>query len=232
MSQETNGTHVALSPEAAELLRKGKLALEVRRRAEEDRERLVAYLGTDCPHCHQWVRVLNLVHRSPALPDVVGVVGAPAEARRAFVEEHGVRFPVVSIRRARMDRLASAVPTTVLVERGVIERQVAILAPRAVGAGLTALVEVTLDRQGAEHLDAFEALAVADAAVQQVYRVSPGPDFVLVVHAADMAGYHALAQRLFTQNANVRNVKAFFSVKRAKFDPRVPLTPSAVLRGP
>jgi len=110
-----------------------------------------------------------------------------------------------------------------LVERGVIERQVAIVAPQAVGAGLTALVEVTLDRQGAEHLDDFEARAVADAAVQQAYRVSPGPDFVLVVHAADMAGYHALAQRLFTQNANVRNVKAFFSVKRAKFDPRVPL---------
>ena len=64
---------------------------------------------------------------------------------------------------------------------------------------------------------------VADAAVQQCYRVSPGPDFVLVVRTADMPGYHALAQRLFTQNANVRNVKAFFSVKRAKFDPRQPL---------
>ena len=35
------------------------------------------------------------------------------------------------------------------------------------GAGLTAIVEVTLDRQGVEHLDAFEARAVADAAVQQ-----------------------------------------------------------------
>ena len=56
--------------------------------------------------------------------------------------------------------------------------------------------------------------------------VSPGPDFMLVVHTADMPGYLALAQRLFTSDANVRNVKAFFSVKRAKFDPRVPL-PSA-----
>jgi DNA-binding Lrp family transcriptional regulator len=104
-----------------------------------------------------------------------------------------------------------------LVEAGVIERQVAIVAPAALGAGLSALVEVVLDRQGAEHLDAFEALAVAEPAVQQVWRVSPGPDFVLVVHAADMPGYHALAQRLFTQHANVRNVKAFFSLKRAKF---------------
>jgi len=110
-----------------------------------------------------------------------------------------------------------------LVETGVIERQIALVSALAAGAGLTALVEVTLDRQGAEHLDDFEAKAVADAAVQQCYRVSPGPDFVLVVHAIDMPGYHALAQRLFTQNANVRNVKAFFSVKRAKFDPRIPL---------
>jgi DNA-binding Lrp family transcriptional regulator len=110
-----------------------------------------------------------------------------------------------------------------LVESGVIERQIAIVSPAAVGAGLTALVEVTLDRQGAEHLDEFETLAVADAGVQQCYRVSPGPDFMLVVHASDMEGYHALTQRLFTQNANVRNVKAFFSVKRAKFEPRVAL---------
>ena len=34
-----------------------------------------------------------------------------------------------------------------------------------------------------------------------------------------MAAYHALVQRLFTQDANVRNVKAFFSVKRSKFEP-------------
>ena len=33
-----------------------------------------------------------------------------------------------------------------------------------------------------------------------------------------MAAYHALVQRLFTQDANVRNVKSFFSVRRAKFE--------------
>ena len=114
-----------------------------------------------------------------------------------------------------------------LLDEGVIERRVALLDPHRVGQGLTAVVEITLDRQGAEHLDAFELRAVADTAVQQCWRVSPGPDFVLVVHAADMAAYHALVQRLFTQDANVRDVKAFFTVKRAKFDPRIPLPPAA-----
>jgi DNA-binding Lrp family transcriptional regulator len=107
-----------------------------------------------------------------------------------------------------------------LTESGVIERRLGLLSAEALG-GLQALVEVQLDRQGAEHLDAFEALAVADAAVQQVWRVSPGPDFLLVLWVPDMAAYNALVQRLFTQHANVRNVKTFFATKRAKFEPRI-----------
>lgn len=110
---------------------------------------------------------------------------------------------------------------------GLIERQVALLQPDRLAAlqghGLTAIVEVSLDRQGAEHLAAFEARAVADPAVQQCWRVSPGPDFVLVVHARDMPGYLALSQRLFTQDANVRNVKAFFATHRAKFETKLPV---------
>ena len=110
-----------------------------------------------------------------------------------------------------------------LLDAGVIERQVALLNPQALGAGLTALVEVTLDRQGADWLDAFEAHALPFAEVQQCYRVSPGPDFMLVLQARDMPAYAELTQRLFTSQANVRNVKAFFSLKRAKFLPQIAL---------
>ena len=112
-----------------------------------------------------------------------------------------------------------------LTTAGVIERRVAILSPQKLGAGLTAFAEVSLDRQGAEHVADFEARAIAQPEVQQCYRVSPGPDLVLVLQVVDMAAYHALVQRLFTQDANVRNVKAFFSVHRAKFDTRLPLPP-------
>ena len=112
-------------------------------------------------------------------------------------------------------------------EAGVIERQIAVLNPQrlaaTLGHGLEAVVEVSLDRQGSEEQDAFEQRVVEDEAVQQCYRVSPGPDFILVVHARDMPDYLSLAQRLFTSDANVRNVKAFFSVKRAKFRPRIPV---------
>ena len=136
-----------------------------------------------------------------------------ARSNQALAEAAHVS-PATALRRVRR-----------LVEAGVIERQVAIVSPQQVG-GLTALVEVTLDRQGAEHLAAFEARAVADAAVQQCYRVSPGPDFLLVLWLGDMPAYHALVQRLFTQDANVRNVKSFFATHRAKFAPAVRLDPA------
>ena len=114
-----------------------------------------------------------------------------------------------------------------LTESGLIEKQVAVLSADKLapllGHGLQAIVEISLERQGAEALAAFEQRVAADEAVQQCYRVSPGPDFVLVVHARDMPDYLALAQRLFTSDANVRNVKSYFSVKRSKFGTRVPL---------
>jgi Lrp/AsnC family transcriptional regulator, leucine-responsive regulatory protein len=113
-------------------------------------------------------------------------------------------------------------------DAGVIERRVAILSPRMMSGALTAFAEVSLDAQGAEHLQAFEARAVAEPEVQQCYRVTPGPDLILVLQLADMAAYHALVQRLFTQDANVRNVKTFFSVHRAKYETRVPLPAARV----
>jgi len=108
-----------------------------------------------------------------------------------------------------------------LTDAGVIERQVAIVDPGKVGARLTAIVEITLDVQAAERMEAFEKLAAVEDAVLQCYRVAPGPDFVLVVQVVDMPAYHALAHRLFTAHANVRNVKAYFSTHRSKFDTRI-----------
>ena len=118
-----------------------------------------------------------------------------------------------------------------LVDSGVIERRIAILAPDVVRSGavtglrpgITAVVEVTLDRQAAELQAAFEQRAVADPDVQQCYRVTPGPDFVLIAYVSATEAYQALVQRLLTADANVRNVRTYFSIRRAKFEPRIPV---------
>ena len=108
-----------------------------------------------------------------------------------------------------------------LTESGVIERQVAIVSPEKVGARLTAIVEITLDVQASDRMAEFEAHVAGEVAVLQCYRVSPGPDFVLIVQVADMPAYHALAHRLFATQTNVRNVKAYFSTFRSKFETRI-----------
>jgi len=122
----------------------------------------------------------------------------------------------------------ASAPTTLrrvrrLREAGFIEKQVAILAPEKLGATLTAIVEITLDNQSAEVLQAFEAAMVNERSVLQCYRVSTGADFILVVQVPDMNAYHALVHRAFTAQARVRNVRTFFSTHRAKFDTRIEL---------
>ena len=133
---------------------------------------------------------------------------------------------------ALADKLGISAPTCLrrtkrLQQEGWIEKQVAILSADKLGQfsghGVTALIEVSLDKQGEELLQAFETRAVKEVAVQQCWRVSPGPDFMLVINVSDMPAYLAFTQRLLTQDANVRNVKAFFSVKRAKFGTEISL---------
>lgn len=108
-----------------------------------------------------------------------------------------------------------------LTESGIIQRRVAIVAPGKVGATLTAIVEITLDVQTEERHAEFEALMAVEPAVLQCYRVSPGPDFVLVIQVADMPAYHAFAHRMFSTHANVRNVRSFFATHRSKFETRI-----------
>jgi len=106
---------------------------------------------------------------------------------------------------------------------GIIARQVAILDASKLGNTLTAIIEVTLDIQSAEHLQRFEEAMQAEASILQCYRVSTGPDFVLIAQVTDMPAYHALVHHTLTAEANVRNVRTFFSVHRSKFDTRIVL---------
>lgn len=46
---------------------------------------------------------------------------------------------------------------------------------------------------------------------------------MLVHGCADMSVYQELAQRLFRQDAKVRQVQAYFSLQRAKFEPAIGL---------
>ena len=166
-------------------------------------EKQVSNMSSDPPLDALDLRLLDQLQRDASLSNQ-----ALAEAMRVS--------PATAHRRVRR-----------LGQLGLIERTVAQLSPQGLAdAGLPvlqAIVEVTLDVQAEERLAAFEARALAEPSVQQCWRVSPGPDFVLVVAVADMAAYQAFAARLLTQDANVRNVRSFFAVRRARFGSELPL---------
>ncbi len=143
---------------------------------------------------------------------LLALLQADASLTNQALAERAHISPATCLRRVRR-----------LVETGVIERRTAIVSPDALGAGISAVLEVTLDRQDAARIKAFEAHVADEAAVQQCYRVASGPDFVLIVYVADMPAYHAFVQRCLTAEANVRNVRAFFAVKRSKFAPTIPV---------
>jgi Lrp/AsnC family leucine-responsive transcriptional regulator len=159
----------------------------------------------------------NLPHSSDALLDdldhrILSQLQTNAALTNAALAQAVHASPPTTLRRVKR-----------LTELGIIEKTVAIVSTEKLGAGLTAIVEVALDVQAAEKLAQFEALAQQDAAVMQCYRVSGGvggTDFILVLQVADMPAYHATVHRLFTQQANVRNVRAFFSTYRSKFETR------------
>lgn len=88
---------------------------------EDGRDMLISYLGPSCPYCKKWVRVLNVMDKSPGLPRVIGIVAESQESVETFVQNSGIHFPVVTIPQTLMSRLVWGVPTTVLVSSGVIE---------------------------------------------------------------------------------------------------------------
>ena len=77
-------------------------------------------------------------------------------------------------------------------EERVIERDVAILAPQALGRRLTVVVLVTLEREGPDFVDSFKRAMRAAPEVMQCYYVTGAADFVLVLTADDMVDYEDL----------------------------------------
>ncbi|WGS52107.1 Lrp/AsnC family transcriptional regulator [Paraburkholderia sp. D15] len=143
---------------------------------------------------------------------ILGILQTDASLSNIELAERALTSPPTCLRRVVRLR-----------EAGVIQRQIAILDHAKIGSMLTAIIEVSLDRQTAEDHAAFEAYICAEPAVTQCYRVSPGPDFMVVADVTTMAAYDELARRLFTSSSNIRNVRTFFSTHRAKFEANAPV---------
>ena len=108
-------------------------------------------------------------------------------------------------------------------ESGVIEKEVAVLSPRALGLSMTFVVMVEMERETLNVLDVFRRQVQADDYVQQCYYVTGQADFVLVVTCPDMTAFESFTRRMFVDNPHVRHFTTSVAMDRVKVGLTLPL---------
>jgi len=105
-----------------------------------------------------------------------------------------------------------------LEETGVITRYAAVIAPTAVGYGLQALVEVTLDDHSEKTVEAFEAAIRARPEVVACYAVTGDMDFLLHIFAPDLADFSDFALKALLRMPGVKGSRSSFIMQAVKSD--------------
>lgn len=110
-----------------------------------------------------------------------------------------------------------------LSDDGVIERFAAQVRPEALGYPLTIVVEVEVENERIDLLDAVTQSFLRCPFIQQCYYVAGECDFVLIFAVRDMAHYTALTRELFYDSHNVKRFKTLVTMGRLKTGTRVPV---------
>ncbi len=105
-----------------------------------------------------------------------------------------------------------------LEEEGVITRYAALVAPAALGMGLQALVEITLDDHSEKTVEAFEAAIRARAEVVSCYAVTGDMDFLVHVFVPDLAAFSEFALKALLRMPGVKGTKSSFIMQAVKSD--------------
>lgn len=101
-------------------------------------------------------------------------------------------------------------------ETGVIEADVAVIAPKAVGQRLQMIVLVSLERERADIIDRFKASIRTTPNVMNGYYVTGDADFMLVISVRDMEEYEGFTRRFFYENPDIKNFKTMVVMDRVK----------------
>lgn len=108
-------------------------------------------------------------------------------------------------------------------QTGVIEGYTARINPKAVGYGLTIIVDIQVANERVDLLDEMQRQFKACAQVQQCYYVAGECDFILILTVRDMEQYIALTRTLFQENGNIKAFKTRVAMDRIKTGMGVPI---------
>jgi len=130
---------------------------------------------------------------------------------------------------AQVGLSASAVLRRVkrLEDAGVIDRYVALVRPEAVGLGLTAYLNVRLEKHTESHkrnpMDLFRGAVQTWPEVIECVALTGDMDYLLRVVVSDMAHYSRFMMETLLRHPSVQDCKTSFVLDRVKATTAVPL---------
>ncbi|WP_024511551.1 Lrp/AsnC family transcriptional regulator [Bradyrhizobium sp. ARR65] len=106
---------------------------------------------------------------------------------------------------------------------GIIEGDVSIVSPKAVGRPIQMLVLVTLERERSDIVDKFKKAIKSSAEVVNGFYVTGEADFVVYISARSMDDYEQFTRQFFYQNSNIKGFKTMVVLDRVKAGFAVPI---------
>ena len=112
-----------------------------------------------------------------------------------------------------------------LEEAGVIRGRAALLDSKALGLGLTVLIQISMDRHTPERFENFEATVRSYEEVQQCYLITgQSADYLLKVVVPDMDAYQAFLLDKITRIEGVSGVHSSFVMRKVIDTTALPLS--------
>ncbi|RWA59005.1 MAG: Lrp/AsnC family transcriptional regulator [Mesorhizobium sp.] len=108
-------------------------------------------------------------------------------------------------------------------DAGVIEADVAIVSPEAVGRPMITLVSISLERDRSDIIDRFKQAIRRTPEIMSAYYVTGEADFVLIISVRDMMEYEAFTRRFFYENPDIKGFSTMVVMDRTKISLAVPI---------
>ncbi len=145
----------------------------------------------------------------------IGILRAVQQNNRLTSEELGERVGLSATAcQRRLKRLRA---------EGVIEADISVVAPKAIGRPVSMLVLVSLERERADIVDKFKAAIRSTQEVMIGYYVTGDADFVLLITARDMEDYEQFTRRFFYENHDIKGFKTMVVMDRVKASFALPI---------
>jgi len=108
-------------------------------------------------------------------------------------------------------------------ETGVIEAEIAVVSPAALGHRLTMVVEVSLERERPDIMSDFKKAMRTTPQVVQCYYVTGEVDFILIVTVKSMSDYEVFTNDFLFNNKNIKRFNTLVVMDRVKVSLAVPI---------